>query len=91
MLFPLSSWPCPRKSAKVMLFYSHVPFALPSLWPVLPFALKAIAAIVPHLNALSTLFKSSVLVKICHCTVIIKCHSLTEKKKDPGSQAKVEI
>lgn len=42
------------------LFYSHIPFALPSLCSGLPFALKAIAATIAHLNALSTLSKFSV-------------------------------
>lgn len=35
------------------LFYNQVPFALPSL--VLPFALKAVAPIVSHLNAIPSL------------------------------------
>lgn len=62
MLFPCRPGLVHASSLRLRacLFYSHVPFALPSLWSVLPFALKAIAAIVPHLNALSTLFKSSV-------------------------------
>lgn len=42
------------------LIYSHIPFALPSLCSGLPFALKATAANVAHLNALSTLSKFSV-------------------------------
>jgi len=55
----LSPWPCPCKSseAAVSVLQSH-PFALPSLCSALPFPLKAIAAIIAHLNALSTLWNS---------------------------------
>lgn len=53
--------PCACKSSEAAVpFLQSLPFALPRLHSGLPFALKAIAAIIAHLNALPTLSKFSV-------------------------------